>query len=332
MAPRTSWKGHLRLSLVSVPVRAFTANDTSSDVRLNQLHEECNARVKYKKVCPEHGELQSSEIVSGYEYTKDQYVIVRPDELARLRRQPDKSVQIEGFFRQEELDPRYHAGKTYYLLPDGVAGEKPYALLHEGMVAGGVHAIARAVISGREQLVMVRPMGRMLALSVLQWGAAVKDPDEFESELGDQELTADEKGLTQTLISASLLDEFDPASYTDGYAQQLKELIRLKVEGKEIVEAPQADEPAILNLMDALKRSVAAAQANASAPAGAATAQAPSKRGPSKKAPSKKAASKKAPSKEVADKATAKKAASKKAAKKVAPSAGTKPARKKKSG
>lgn len=276
MAPRTSWKGHLRLSLVSVPVKAYTAADSSAEVRLNQLHEECNSRVKYKKVCPEHGELQSADIVSGYEYAKDQYVIIKPEEIAKLRKQPDKSVHIEGFFPQEQLDPRFHAGKTYYLLPDGVAGDKPYALLHDGMASAGVHGIARAVLSGREQLVLLRPMGRMIALSVLQWSAGVKDPAEFEKEYDGADLTDEERALTQTLISASLIDALDPANYRDGYAESLKELIQAKVEGKEIVDAPQAEEPAILNLMDALKRSVAEAQA-AGADASAANSKANSK-------------------------------------------------------
>ena len=135
MAPRTSWKGYLKLSLVSVPVRAFPANNTGEEVRLNQLHEDCNARVKYQKVCPEHGELKQAEIVSGYQYAKDQYVVIDTQELTKLRQQSDKSIRIDGFISPDEIDPLYHAGKNYYLLPDGVAGDKPYALLHKGMKA-----------------------------------------------------------------------------------------------------------------------------------------------------------------------------------------------------
>ncbi len=119
MAPRTSWKGYLKLSLVSVPVKAFTANNTAEAIRLNQLHKGCNSRVKYQKVCPEHGELAATDIVSGYEYVKDQYVVIDPQELSLLRPESDKSVQIDGFISPSAIDPIYYSGKTYYLLPDG---------------------------------------------------------------------------------------------------------------------------------------------------------------------------------------------------------------------
>ena len=102
MAPRTSWKGFLKLSLVSVPVKAFTANNSAEEIHLNQLHAECNGRVRYLKVCPEHGELKGDDIVSGYEYTKDQYVVLADDELSRLRTQSDKSIAINGFIKPED--------------------------------------------------------------------------------------------------------------------------------------------------------------------------------------------------------------------------------------
>ena len=98
MAPRTSWKGYIKLSLVSVPVKAFTANNTGEEIRLNQLHKDCNQRVKYQKVCPEHGELSQSDIVSGYEYTKGQYVIVETSEVAKLRKRAQRaeaSVEVQ---------------------------------------------------------------------------------------------------------------------------------------------------------------------------------------------------------------------------------------------
>ena len=190
MAPRTSWKGFIKLSLVSVPVKAFTANNTSEDVRLNQLHQDCNQRVKYKKVCPEHGELASADIVSGYEYTKGQYVIIEPDELSKLRKESDKSINIDGFIKAGSVDPLFYSGKTYYLLPDGVAGDKPYALLHRGMVDDDVHAIAQIIIAGREQLVLLRPMDSMILMTVLQHEKKVKDAGQFlgrvEQAEGDQ--------------------------------------------------------------------------------------------------------------------------------------------------
>ena len=133
MPPRSSFRGFLRLSLVSVPVRGFTSTRTGGEVRLNQLHRDCHNRVRYKKVCPEHGELASDDIVSGYEHAKDSYVVIDPAEVQALRKQSEKTVDILGFVPASEIDPMYFSGRMYYLTPDGAAGQKPYQLLREAM-------------------------------------------------------------------------------------------------------------------------------------------------------------------------------------------------------
>jgi len=257
MAPRTSWKGFLKLSLVSVPVKAYTANNTDEEIRLNQLHGECHGRVRYKKVCEAHGELKSEDIVSGYEYAKDQYVVIEEEELSKVRKQSDRSVAIDGFVAPEKIDPVYLAGKTYYLLPDGVAGNRPYALLVRGMVEGNVVAIAQVVLSGREQLVMLRPQDGMLVMSVLNYPKKVRAATPYREELPEEKPSASELALANTLIGASTLAEFDFQTYRDAYVENLTRLIQLKVEGREIVRAPDPEEPKILNLMEALKKSVA---------------------------------------------------------------------------
>ena len=200
MAPRTSWKGFIKLSLVSVPVKAYTANNSSEEIHLNQLHKDCHQRVKYQKVCPEHGELASNEIVSGYEYAKGQYVIVDQSEVAKLRKESDKSIQIDGFVKSEDIDPLYFSGKTYYLLPDGPAGGKPYALLHKGMCDAGVHAVAQIIMSGREQLVVLRPVDDMIVMTIMQHKAKVKGIDEFEDELQAMDLSDEEISAVASYI------------------------------------------------------------------------------------------------------------------------------------
>jgi len=259
-APRSSWKGFLRLSLVSVPVRAFTAHNTSEDVRLNQLHKDCHNRVRYLKVCPEHGELKQADIISGYEYAKDQYVVIDPSEIQKLRPESDRTIRIDGFIDPEEVDPVYRAGKTYYLLPDGAAGNKPYTLLRRGMQDGDVVAIAQVVLSGREQLVLVEPRDSMLVMTILHIAKKVRAAGDYEDEVPEQDLTKEELALTETLIGASKIAEFDFAAYKDAYVEKLSELIQMKVDGQEIVEAPDQEQPKIINLMEALKASVAAAQ------------------------------------------------------------------------
>jgi DNA end-binding protein Ku len=258
---RTSWKGFLKLSLISVPVKAFTANDTSGEVHLNQLHKGCNSRVKYQKVCPEHGELKSDDIVSGYEHAKDQYVVVDPDEVDKLRTKTDRSVAIDGFIPIDAIDATYYAGKAHYLLPDGVAGGRPYALLRDGMLQNGVAAIAQVVMTGREQLVLLRPSGKLLVMTGLHYPQRVRKAADFESEVEELSFKPEEKALTNTLIGASKIADFDLAAYSDQYVKKLQQLIALKIDGKEVVQAPDHEEPKILNLMDALKKSVAEAQA-----------------------------------------------------------------------
>src|ERR1700674_5406928 len=120
MAARSAWKGFLKLNLVTVPVKAFTATSSGGgEIHLNQLHSVCNSRIQYKKTCPIHGEVPSGEIVSGYEYTKGQYVVVDTDEISKLRSEDDKAITIDTFIAPTVIDPVYYTGKTYYLVPDG---------------------------------------------------------------------------------------------------------------------------------------------------------------------------------------------------------------------
>ena len=258
---RTSWKGFLKLSLISVPVKAFTAAESSSEVRLNQLHRDCHARVKYQKVCPEHGELKSDDIVSGYEYQKGQYVIIDPEDLDKMRTKSDRAVSIDGFIPVDEIDNRFYAGKAHYLMPDGIAGSRPYALLREGMERNGVCAIAQVVLSGREQLVVVRALDGMLVMFGLHYPQRVRNIEDFKNEIEQVEIKEEEVALTNTLIGASRIEDFQLGSYSDQYVTKLKKLIEMKVQGQEIVQAKDHEEPKILNLMDALKKSVAEAQA-----------------------------------------------------------------------
>jgi DNA end-binding protein Ku len=256
MPPRPSFKGYIRLSLISVPVRAYTATESGGQISLNQLHAECNTRVKYSKVCPVHGELSSDEIVSGYEYAKGQYVVIDPDELAKIRKQSDKALEIRGFIKQEELDARYFSGRTYYLLPDGPVGEKAYHLLWKAMEDHELYAVISAILHNKEQLAVIRPVDKLLGISVLSYARQVRQPDEFEEELTEPKFSPEEMKLTEMLVNASVIEDFDIAAYTDEYTENLLKLIEAKVEGQEIVAAPEVEEPKIINLMDALKASV----------------------------------------------------------------------------
>jgi DNA end-binding protein Ku len=291
MAPRSSWKGFIKLSLVSVPVKAYTATASGAEISLNQLHTECNSRISYKKVCPLHGEVSNADITKGYEYAKGQYVVIEDDELEKLRTSSDRSINIDGFVAPESLDPVFHAGRTYYLVPDGAVGQKPYSLLLRCMLENNVHAMAQVVISQREQLVMLRPVDGVLAMTLLNHQMKVKSADSVRDEIAADDATAEELKLTTTLINASTLSDFDFGSYTDRYVEKLTDLIQLKVDGEEVVQVPDAEEPKIINLMEALKKSVAEAQSVAEVPVPGAAKKASNGKAGKKQAPSAKSKS-----------------------------------------
>src|SRR5208283_4177335 len=235
MAAHASWKGFLKLSLVTVPVKAYTATATGNDISLHQLHAETLTRIQYKKFAPEVGEVSNEEIVKGYEYDKGQYVIIQDDEIDKLRTESDKSIRLDGFVGLDAVSSIYFGGRTYYLTPDGPVGQKPYNLLMKGMTANNVGAMAEVVIAQKEQVVFVRPLDGLLAMTVLSRKDEVKPASAFLDEVTETPLTEAETSLTDTLIKASMIKEFDFGRYHDVYKEKLTQLIQMKIEGKEVV-------------------------------------------------------------------------------------------------
>lgn len=256
MARYASWKGYLKISLVSVPVKAYTASSSGGGISLNQLHDKCNSRIQYKKSCPIHGEVPSNEIVSGYEYTKGQYVVIDTDELEKLRTEKDRGINVTTFVKSNTIDALYFSGKNYYLVPDGPVGQKPYQLIHDAMSEQGVHAVAQVVLSKKEELVLVRPIDRLLVMTPLNFATEVKEPESFFDELVESQGNKQELQLTGQLIEALTAEKFDLNDYKDTYTEKLTKLIESKVAGEEIVAPPAGEEPHVINLMDAIKASM----------------------------------------------------------------------------
>jgi DNA end-binding protein Ku len=250
----------LKLSLVSVPVRGYTANIAASEIRLHQLHAECHSRIKYQKTCPIHGEVPKEEIVSGYEYAKGEYVIIEPEEIAKLRGERERAVTIDAIVSQHTIDPVYFTDKTYYLTPDGAVGQKPFALIQKCLEDEELQAVGRVVLFGREELVLVRPVEHVLAMTALKYESEVAHADTLDEELEKPELSRDELNLTKKLLDAFEKPKFSIAAYKDHYVEELRKIIEAKVEGKELVTPPELETPKVINLMDALKKSVAAAK------------------------------------------------------------------------
>lgn len=253
----TSWKGFIQLSLVTIPVRMITAHETEHDIQLHQLHRDCNQRINYKKTCRVHGDVKQSDIVRGYEFQKDRYVVIEDEEIAKLRSQSDHALRIHGFIGADRLEWLYLDGRNYYLVPDGAIGQKPYALLRDAMMEAGSVALATVIISSRQHLVLLKPRARLITMALLHYHDEIRGEGEFEKYVEDVSLEAGEKELTRTLVKATEIGDFDINDYKDDYREKVQQLIDLKVQGKEVVAAQKSEEPVIVNLMEALKKSVA---------------------------------------------------------------------------
>ena len=256
---RASWKGALSFGLVSFPVQAFNAiNREGSDIHFHQLHAPCHRRIRYQKICPVHGEVSGDEIVSGYEYKKGRYIEVDPDELDELRTKSERAFRIDAFVEPDSVDPLYFDGRMYYLVPDGPAAEEPYSVVAEAMEREERVGIGQIVLSGKEQLALVRSVGDVLHMAMLNYDEEIRPPEQVMTAIKKPRGINRQVHLAQTLIKNWSTDDFDFTEYDDRYRQKVQELIEAKVEGREIVMPGEDDDTGeIINLMDALKRSVA---------------------------------------------------------------------------
>jgi DNA end-binding protein Ku len=253
---RPSWSGLLRLSLVAVPVRAYPAVGSAAAPGFNQLHAGCGRRIRYEKRCPAHGPVEAAAVVRGFPYAPDQYVTVEADELERFRPASDKALVLEQCVPAGQVEPTFFAGRTLYLLPDGVGARHPYTVLTAALAECRAWALGRVVLGGHRQLVLVRPLGRLLAVDVLHYPAQVRATAGWEVELPETAVRAEERHLAGQLVAAAAGPP-DWARYRDTNAEELRALLEAKVAGR--TPAP-AEEPAagMRPLLEALRQSVAA--------------------------------------------------------------------------
>ena len=256
--PRSIWSGAISFGLVNVPIKLYSAVSKKT-VRFHQLHGTTGTRIQQRRVDPSTGEeVPYEEIVKGYEIGKERYVVITPDELESLDPEKTRTIEIEDFVEDDEIDPIYY-DHPYYLAP-GTGAEKAYRLLLEAMKEAGRVAIARVVIRNKEQLVAIRPSGEVLTMSTMNFADEVVSPEVIE-EIGAQDgekatATKRELDMAQQLID-SLTADFDPSKYHDTYRERVLELIERKAAGEEIAVAPEAAEPAAVpDLMAALEASL----------------------------------------------------------------------------
>src|SRR2546422_4126762 len=255
MAPHSLGSGTISFGLVSIPVRLFTAASSAS-VSFNLLHAKCGSRIKQQTFCPVCNEVvDRASLVRGYEFAKDQYVRVTDDELKALEGEASKVIDIAEFVPLESVDPIYFE-KAYYLGPDK-GGDKAYRLLADAMEKQGRVALAKFVMRGKESLVLIRPAKGGLMLHTMYFADEVRDFGEIDrgqsAKINPRELE-----LALQLIDGLSNDEFKPEQYQDEYRQRVLGMIDQKVEGKEVTTVgPQVQRAQVIDLMDALKESLA---------------------------------------------------------------------------
>jgi DNA end-binding protein Ku len=257
---RASWRGQLRFGLVSFEVQAVNAeNKEQAEVHFHLLHEPDHQRIHYAKICPKHGEVPNDEIVEGFEYSKGHYVEFDKEELDLLRTEEERALTIDAFVSSDEIDPIYFDGRMYYLMPSGPSANEPYAILQAAMEKKKRWGVGQVVFSGREQLAVVRPIEGILAMAMLNYNAEIRKPAEIKSEFTRPRVTPAKLRLAEDLISKWHEPDFDFGDYKDHYRQKVKEAIAAKKKGIEIEPPEEEKEREVINLMDALKESVARA-------------------------------------------------------------------------
>ncbi len=258
----TVWKGHLTFGLISMPVRMFAAA-RGERISFNQLHKECHSRLKQPLFCPVcNRNVERSEIVKGYEYEKDQYVLFSEEELDKIEPPSARVMEILEFVKLSEMDPLYF-DSSYYVSPED-AGVKAYQLLMKAMEQSGYGAIAKLTMHQREHIVIVRPGTKGMTLHTMFYSNEIRAAESVPTD--KVEVKDQEKKLAQQLIE-SLAAPFDPQKYRDEYQENLRAMISAKLQGQQVTEVAQPHLAPVIDLMEALKKSLAEKKAPAAAPA-----------------------------------------------------------------
>ena len=283
MAPRAYWKGYLKLSLVSCPIALFPATSEREKIRFHQINKETGHRIKYQKLDAESGdEVDAENVIKGYEVGKGEYLEINPEELEAVAIESKRTIEIDEFVPKNEIDELY-LNTPYYIVPDGEVGQQAFAVIREAICEEGMVAIAKVVFTSREHIIALEARDKGLLGITLRYPYEIRKPKDYFDDIPDVKIPKDMLELAKHIVKTKV-GHFKPERFEDQYENALKDLIRKKQSGKPI-EAPERREPAkVINLMDALRRSVAAEK---KPPAGRAAARktasrqrrAPAKRG-----------------------------------------------------
>jgi DNA end-binding protein Ku len=257
MAARATWKGYLRVSLVNIPIKVFPATESSGTISFNQLHNACQTRIQQKRWCPTcNKEVPNTDIVKGYEFEKGRYVTMSEEDIEKVRPTSTRVIDLVQFDDQTSLDPMY-VDRTYYLAPDGQVAADAFAVMREGMK--GKIGIGKLALYGREYLVGVKPHDRGLVMYTLHHAAEIRSMDSIEELAAiPAKVKPQEMQLARQVIG-TFEKKLDLADYTDEYREGLQRIIDAKVAGEEVVEPSVEAPPKVVNLMEALRKSLESA-------------------------------------------------------------------------
>jgi len=254
MAARSTWKGFLKISLVNIPVRVFPATDSAASISFNQLHAECQTRIQQKRWCPScEREVPMSEIAKGYEFEKGRYVVMNEDDVAKVRPESTRVIDLVQFTDATAIDPIY-VERPYYLAPDGKMGTDAFAVMREGMK--GKAGIGKLALYGREYLVAVLPKDNGLVMYTLRHAKEIRSMDAIdELQTVPAKVKPEEIRLARQVIE-NFEGDLDWEEYRDEYQEELQRIIDAKIAGEEVVATTEEAPPKVVNLMDALRQSL----------------------------------------------------------------------------
>jgi len=265
MAARATWKGYLKVSLVNIPIKVFPATESSATISFNQLHAECNTRINQKKWCSHcEREVPNSEIVKGYEYEKGRYVVLQEEDFEKVKTESTRVIDLVQFADDSSIDPMY-VDRTYYLAPDGGVATDAFAVMREGMK--GKVGVGKLALYGREYLVAVRPHGKGIVMHTLHHAAEIRGMEQVE-ELNSvpTKVKPEEIKLAKQVIE-TFEAPLNLKDYKDEYREGLQEIIDAKIGGREVISPEVEEPPKVVNLMEALRKSLDRVSEKKKAPA-----------------------------------------------------------------
>jgi DNA end-binding protein Ku len=256
---RTIWNGSINFGLVNIPIGLAVAQQRK-DTAFRTLHRECGTPIKQKRYCPVHErDVEADELVKGWEFAKNQFVVVEESDLEAVALQRSQSVDIVRFVPVDQVDTIYF-DRTYYLAPAGPeAQRRPYVLLLRAMQDAGMAAVGKFVLWGKENLCLIRPLGESLVLETLYFAEDIRPRAEIDEAVEETDVKDPELAMARQLVE-SLVGEFDPEDYENEYRNELRAMLEAKLAGQEIARPEPEPEAPVVDLMEALKQSVAQAQ------------------------------------------------------------------------